>query len=503
MVVRAAALAGVDAARPALVVRSMVVRAAALAGVWAVASCGGPAVEVTEATPARLSARGGEALTLRGAGFTAGVEVHLGDEAVPASAVKLVSATELRVTTPPLYAGKAAVTVTTAAGDEATLPGGVAVLPLDLRFTEAPAYAFPVPTDPTVAGAALGDFDGDGDVDLITCVAGAPCALLQNDGRGHFVASPGSKSAPRFPAGMPDTRAVVAADLDGDGALDLVLGTGAGGLLLRNDGKARFSAAGVHALPADTDAVTAVAVGDLDGDGRPDLVFANDTPDAVPFRVYRNATKGTDLRFTAAPAGTVPAADWIVAALALVDVDGDGDLDLVLSTPGAADGVTLRVLLQGEGGFHEAPGLLPNVPGGAFTAFAAGDVDGDGAVDLVAVGPGQDRLFLNDGSGHFFDATLASMPLDASAGTAVALVDLDRDRHLDLVIGNAGAETRLYLNDGTGRFFDHTPVLPLRADPTVWVGVADVDGDADQDLLVLNASPDPAHLYLSVEPTSP
>jgi hypothetical protein len=485
-------------------VRSRRPRAAALAGLFAGAALASSAcsakLDVTEASPAQLSARGGASLTVRGAGFAAGDVVHLGGEL--ASALQLVSSTELHVTTPPLYAGPTTVTVTTAAGATASLPDGVDVLPLELRFVEAPPYALPVETDATVAGAALGDFDGDGDPDLITCAAGAPCQLLENDGRGNFTLAAAGKKGSRFPTGLPDTRALVAADLDGDGALDLVLGLGSGGpgAVYRNSGNATFTSAGAGALPADADPVTAVAVGDLDGDGRPDLVMANDTADSVPFRVYLNASKGSAIGFELAPEGTVPAADWKVSAIALVDADGDGRLDLVLATPGAADGFGCRLLLGTAEGFREAPERLPASAGDAIAAFATGDVNGDGAPDLVAVGAGQDRLFLNDGTGHFFDATAGSMPLDASTGTSVALVDLDRDRHLDLVIGNAGAETRLYLNDGSGRFFDHTPLLPIRADPTVWVGVADVDGDADQDLLIVNASPGPARLYLSVEP---
>ena len=294
----------------------------------------------------------------------------------------------------------------------------------------------------------------------------------------------------------------MAADFDGDGDLDLFVGVGDGGpgAVYENDGGGRFTSGGLDAIPLDGDAVTAVAAGDLDGDGRPDLVVANATADAAPLRVYRNKTAKGSIRFVSAPEGAVPERDWIVSAIALADVDGDGALDLVVATPGAADGVALRLLLNdGTGAFEEAPSGLPPGPAGAVTALAGGDVNGDGAADIVAVSTGQDRLLLNDGMGHFFDATAASMPLDASKGTSVALVDLDRDRLPDLVIGNAGAETRLYLNDGAGRFLDHTLLLPIRSDATACVGAVNVDGDADQDLVILNAAPNPARLYLSVE----
>lgn len=462
--------------------------------------CGGGDPEITLVSPERVSARGGETLTLRGAGFAAGAAVTVGGE--PATGVQVISEGEIRCTTPLLFAGPATVTVDLPEGDRASRSGALTVLPLDLRFTEAPAHSLSL--DPTIplAGAALGDFDGDGDPDLVTGAAGAPCRFLENDGRGNFTDAPKGKKGPRFPASTPDTRVVLAADFDGDGALDLFLGLGSEGpgLVYRNDGTGTFTDTGPLTLIADADPATAAAAGDIDGDGRVDLVIANDAADEVPLRVHLNREKGSSISFTPAKSTLIPPRDWAVSALALVDTDGDGALDLLLSTPGAADGVGLRLLLGGEDGFREAPERLPS-SAGAPAAFAAGDVNGDGAVDLVLVGAGQDRLLLNDGSGHFFDATSSALPLDASSGTGAALVDLDRDRDLDLLIGNLGGEARLYLNDGSGRLLDHTPLLPLHADATTFLAASDVDGDADVDILVLNASPDPARLYLSVEPS--
>lgn len=494
-----------------------------VAGAWL--SCASdpgaaPGIELTSLSPSQISARGGDSLTLRGSGFTSTLSLRLGGE--PVEALELVSPTEVRFKAPPLFAGPAKMAVETP-GVAAAGPGlTVEVLPLDLRFSEAPEYALPSRADVTVAGAAMGDFDGDGTMDIITCAPKTSCRFLANDGRGNFTdtssafqpdgGAPGDGGIegdagpmgldPRFPAEILDVRALVAADFDGDGDLDLFVGVGENGpgAVYQNDGKGTFSSAGSGAVPPDGDAVTAVAVGDLDGDGRPDLVVANSTPDSVPLRIYFNAGTPTHIQLTSAPEGTVPERDWIVAAIALADLDGDGSLDLLLATPGATDGVELRLLLNHGTAFEVAKGRLPSDPPGAITALATGDVDGDGAMDIVVVGAGQDRLLLNDGAGHFFDATAGAMPLDASKGTSVALVDLDRDRDLDLVIGNAGAETRLYLHDGMGRFLDHTPLLPIRADATVWVGAANVDGDADQDLVILNAAPTPARLYLSVEP---
>jgi hypothetical protein len=486
----------------------------------AVLSCssdGSSPLGLSSVSPAQISARGGAAMTLQGQGFTGDSAVLLGTDAV--KALKIVSASECTFTAPPLFAGPLDVTVTAAAGNSAKLAGAVDVLRLDLRFVEAPPYALPaapdggapdagtpdggvIPTGGTVTGAALADFDGDGHPDLVTCAANEICRFLENDGRGNFTDVPY-----RFPEVPSDTRALAAADFDGDGDLDLFLGVGTGGpgVVYQNQGKGTFAPVGspfVPAVPADMDAFSAVAVGDLDGDGLPDLVIGNSTGGGTPLRVLQNASKGGSIQFLAAVDGAAPAADWVVSAIALADFDGDGKLDVLLATTNKADGIALRFLRNDGSKLSEVDVGLPKMLTGTIRALAAGDVSGDGAVDLVVSGDGQDRLFLNDGTAHFFDATVASMPVDDAKGTSIALVDLDRDRHLDLLIGNDGAETRLYLNDGAGNFSDHTPLLPIFADPTVWVGVADVDGDAASDLLVINAAPTPAHLYLSVEPLS-
>jgi hypothetical protein len=493
--------------------------AAVVAGsvIAATLSCSSSSAQprISSIAPNRISARGGSELTLRGADFAADTTVELGGE--PVRALKVVSPSECTFTTPPLFAGQADV-VASSGSRSAKLPAGVDVLRMDLRFVEAPPYAIPSVGEQdggaeggasdggasdggdlgTATGVAIADFGRTGTPDLVTCVAGAACRYLANDGSGNF-----SEAADRFPSDAADTRAIVAADFDGDGDLDLFVGTGAGapGVLYENLGNGFFSNVGPGTLPADTDAVSAVASGDIDGDGLPDLVVGNATGAGAPLRVYLSSGgRHGAIRFDSSPAGAVPTADWALSAIALGDVDGDGRIDVLIATTSAKDGIALRYLRNEGGELHEVDAGFPTQLPGTIRALAAGDVSGDGAIDLVVSGDGQDRLFLNDGMGHFFDATVASMPLDDSPGTSIALVDLDRDRHPDLLIGNYGAQTRLYLNDGTGHFSDYTPLLPIISDPTVWVGIADVNGDAAADLVLVNDGDVPASLFLSVEP---
>lgn len=443
-------------------------------------------------TPATVTARGGQKLTLRGRGFTdESLEVLVGRQRVRA---EYVSATELIVRTPALMAGREPVVLAPDSPLGAELLGGLPVTALDLRFVEAPPYSL-TPAAGTLGSAALSDVDGDGDLDLLTC--GSRCEVMVNDGVANF-ASPADGGTAWTTALTEAARLVSTRDFDLDGADDLVL--------------ARGGAVEVwlHASPTAptfvAHAVEAVTVGDLEGDGRPELIT-----------VENHVLRITRLNELPADAGAVDAgaldagedagiADAGVVltvqgarALTVADVDGDGRGDVVVATD-AADGIALRLVLSARDGLREVPGGLPGSPVRAVTALVAGDFTGDGAVDLFVVGAGQDRLLVNDGAAHFFDASSTLLPVDNSNGTSVVAVDLDRDRDLDLVVGNAGATARVYVNDGAGHFLDKSPLLPIATRTLVDVRSGDLDGDGDEDLALFAQSALDSHLYLSVEP---
>ena len=510
---------------------SLIVAAPVACGVSA--DAGNPAPippTLTGVSPAQISARGGDVLVLQGSQFTKDTTVKFGD--ANAATVQLVSTSELKVTAPPLFAGVTSVTISEPAGN-ADLPNSVTVAALDLRFVQAPTYSLAIVNDvdagadasvsadagdlpsPPVNAAVSDDFDGDGDQDLVTCAQGETCHFLANDGQGNFQDTSTTGGSPRFTSGSLNANSLAMADFDGDGDQDLFLAPAAGPAIVEtNDGKASFTETGIGwtqtndaGVEEETDAgapiddpVSAVATGDLNGDGKPDLVVGNATGKGVPFRILQNNSTTTGIHFMQAAADSVPVRDWKVSGIAIGDVDENGQADLVIATPGETDGVELRLLLGNGGIYTEVRGGLPNVPNLAVTALAVADVNGDGALDILAAGQGQDRLLVNDGSGHFFDSSATSMPLDDTTATSIMLVDLDRDRDLDLVIGNQNAVTRLYLNGGKGVFSDHTPLIPLVAQNASWVSATDVNGDSCADLILLCAAPTTPRLYLSVEP---
>ena len=229
---------------------------------------------------------------------------------------------------------------------------------------------------------------------------------------------------------------------------------------------------------------------DLDADGDLDLVLAGEWEPNV---VLLNDGSG---RFTSGPPLTVPpglaaparapglAAGYDSEDIAIDDLDGDGHLDLVfVSEDDAGLGRTDVHQVyrgRGDGTFDRVPGALPD---SEANAVAHADLTGDGAVDLLVVGAGQDRLLINDGAGRFVDETAVRLPVEDATGQDAEFVDVDGDGDLDVVVGSEGGH-RLWVNDGTGRFMDETAArLPDPGNVEARkVTPVDADSDGDVDL---------------------
>jgi hypothetical protein len=244
------------------------------------------------------------------------------------------------------------------------------------RFVAAAAGAFPSLADAS-ASVAHGDVDGDGDGDLVFgnqdavffSGLGAQNRLYLNDGSGVFT----DATAGRLPAVLDATLAVVLADMDRDGDLDLVVGNGPYGssgtepgvALLLNDGSGAFTDA--SRVPPQS-LLSALAVGDLDGDGDLDI--------ALPGRDLRNDGTG---RFVEVPSGTNPLAVRIV----LADLDGDGAAERVEGNTG-----TLGI----------AGAVVERARQSDLRPIAVADIDQDDDLDVVfgttgTLSPADDSLF--------------------------------------------------------------------------------------------------------------
>ena len=216
---------------------------------------------------------------------------------------------------------------------------------------------------------AAGDWNEDGHPDLAVAHGGSTVTILL--GQGAY------RVGPRQEISVDDTpRWVVAGDMDGDGHQDLVV-TGDGGTrILAGDGKGGFRE--MESYPETGNHVT---VGDLDGDGKPDVVLASGAPQLTVI------LRGTGERLV------LPGGGMAV----LADFDHDGDLDI--AAPGG-----LVWLNDGHAHFN-GPTHYSSDCDAAW--IDAGDVNGDGNVDLFGVSGGRycgDSFLLGNGDGTFHAA---------------------------------------------------------------------------------------------------
>jgi hypothetical protein len=457
-------------------------RAACLALLSLALSCGGDddstAPSLDSASPPEAEARGGATITLSGHGLSTATAVRFAG--VSAS---LVSKSEraIEVVAPAGLAGETRVEVDTEGG-RATLDHGFAYTPIPLRYFDVASLS-PGLAPAHGRAAVLVDMDGDGDLDLVQAAGREGVRVAWNVGGGRF----DDVSIATLPDGAEagDVRAVVPADFDGDGAVDLFFGAAdaAAPALYVQSGAGTFADRSATGLPEGLGPLRFAAGVDLEGDGDVDLVIglAPLAPEDTPsIGLLENDGGG---RFTDATEATLGDGQLGSAGVAAADADGDGDLDLVFSVDGAPPRLYLG---DGLGHFKRAaPDALPDLPIVGPGAPLFFDLDGDGALDLYLPSAGQDRAYRSDGRGRFFDRTDEALGPEAGAGVAAMAADLDRDGAVDVVVASASGRLQLYRNDGVGRLFDYSGELTgdMAALPSNGVAVGDVDGDGDLDLV--------------------
>lgn len=347
----------------------------------------------------------------------------------------------------------------------------------------------------------LADVDADGRVDVLFANGGdydkagepVPSRVFHNAGAG--------KPWPEITRQVFGeqkflARVIKVRDVDGDGHVDVFVGTTfqTQSRLFLGQGGGRFVDATATHLPAMPLSVGDAEFGDVDGDGDLDLVLA-DWGEGSPMqnagakpRLWRNDGTG---RFTDATEGAIP--DWHVRfcwELEFVDVDADFDLDLLVSSKRSPGSFLARN--DGTGRFTDVSReKLPQ-----FTnnyEFEPMDVDGDGVLDVVTINDGAgemrfcEHLFLGDGKGGFVDATATHWPLADNPShddNMIAFLDFDSDGDADFLIGSLDGPDRLLVNDGRGHFQAGAPVF--EGDPTrgtMGIAFADLDGDGRLDVV--------------------
>jgi len=375
-------------------------------------------------------------------------------------------------------------------------------------------------TEGMTGGAAAGDFDGDGLVDLFFTRVDAADVLYRNTGSGFEDVS----AAAGFTAVIRSSGAA-AGDIDNDGDLDLYVTASSHHrfYLYINDGAGHFTdqavargAAVMSEAPA-TWRGMGVAYGDYDRDGFLDILTSDhsrpmsnngsrllrnlgaanpghfeDVTQAAGLNVFRQSLHVQNMAYRFQPQFT--------------DLDRDGHTDIVFSSD---DRTSQLFWNNGDDTFTDGTLLAGVGTDKSGMGSTLGDYDGDGDLDwfitaifdtpFVGVNPGN-RLYRNNGNRTFTDVTTAAGVRNSGSGQELSwgwgttFLDYDNDADEDLMmtngwiaLGYGGDHTTLRRNNGDGTFTDVSAASGI-SDAGQGRGLLslDYDSDGDLDALVVN-----------------
>jgi hypothetical protein len=313
------------------------------------------------------------------------------------------------------------------------------------------------------------DVDGDGKVDLISAnLRDGTITVLINNGSGGFGYSA------TYNVGL-DPVLVTAADVNGDGLVDLISANEFGNrlIVLTNNGGGGFVSNATYNVGNQP---FSVAAADVNGDGWVDLICANYKDDTLT--VLTNNRSGGFGSSAIYNVGNGPRS--VVAA----DFNGDGKVDLICAN---YDTNTITVLTNnGSGGFSSS---ATSIVGNGPISLTVADVNGDGKADLICANNRDDTLkvltFNNRGT--------ASRVATYSVGNgpvSVTTADVNGDGKVDLICANINDSTLTVLTNSldqskTGLDFGFYATYQVGSGP-ISVTAADVNGDGKLDLICAN-----------------
>ena len=326
--------------------------------------------------------------------------------------------------------------------------------PIDTKFPFSTHWMGRFSDNPSAVGiTGMADYDHDGDLDFSSGQRGGPMFWWEYCTPDHWVQH-------MVGAGHQSPGGGNAVDVDGDGWVDII----AGDSWYKNPQTPRTSTSWARYPTGVAGGAEDIDVGDVDGDGKPDVLWV--------WNAFNPHWRKP---------GPDPTVAWPLGASlmnvqtqggAIADLDGDKDDDIVVGNMWwyrNVDGKgkqweTVRI----TSGFDDSP--LVN----------AGDLDGDGDIDLVMCTHFGARVaWVENGGGDGTTWTLHMLATDKNKLHSIFAYDFDNDGDLDVFAGESEGTAWIWENtDGKGTFKEHAVAMNARGHDAR-VGDVDCDGDLD------------------------
>ncbi|MBW2310537.1 MAG: VCBS repeat-containing protein [Deltaproteobacteria bacterium] len=341
------------------------------------------------------------------------------------------------------------------------------------------------------------DIDGDGDMDVLSASAEDKKIAWYKNTTGNGSAW----TANSITTSADGAWSVYAADIDGDGDMDVLSAS-------RNDDKVAWyentagdgSAWTARNITTSADGATSVYAADIDGDGDMDVISASHIDDTIAW--YENKG-GSPISWTAHTLSTT--ADWAISVHA-ADVDGDGDLD-VMSASAVDHTITwYENITIHRSALFPAESSITTTADGASSVYAA-DVDGDGDLDVLSASANDDTIAWHkntagDGSAWTEVDITAAAGTTADGARSIYAIDMDGDGDMDVISASYEDDTIAWYKNtaaaGDGSTWaevDITAAAGTTADGATSIFAADIDGDGDMDVLSASAIDDTIAWY--------